>query len=96
MNVRTHKIVVFVALGCPRQERWMAAHRGRIRAVLIGVGAAFDYHAGRVRRAPKWAQNAGLEWAFRLMSEPRRLWRRYLLTNVLFVFYLLETFFRRT
>jgi N-acetylglucosaminyldiphosphoundecaprenol N-acetyl-beta-D-mannosaminyltransferase len=88
--------VVFVALGCPRQERWMAAHRGRVRAVLIGVGAAFDYHAGRVRRAPKWAQNAGLEWAFRLMSEPRRLWRRYLLTNVLFVFYSLKRFFRRT
>lgn len=77
--------VVFVGLGCPKQEKWMAAHRGRIRAVMIGVGAAFDYHAGLVPRAPAWMQNAGLEWLHRLCSEPRRLWRRYLVTNTLFV-----------
>jgi N-acetylglucosaminyldiphosphoundecaprenol N-acetyl-beta-D-mannosaminyltransferase len=77
--------VVFVSLGCPKQEKWMAEHRGRINAVMIGVGAAFDYHAGLTRRAPSWMQNSGLEWLHRLMSEPKRLWRRYLVTNSLFV-----------
>jgi N-acetylglucosaminyldiphosphoundecaprenol N-acetyl-beta-D-mannosaminyltransferase len=77
--------VVFVSLGCPKQELWMARHRGRINAVMIGVGAAFDYHAGTVRRAPVWMQNSGLEWAHRLFSEPRRLWKRYLVTNSLFI-----------
>lgn len=76
---------VWVSLGCPKQEQWMAAHRGRINAVMIGVGAAFDYHAGTLRRAPLWMQNAGLEWLHRLLSEPRRLWRRYLVTNTIFV-----------
>lgn len=78
--------VVFISLGCPKQELWMAAHRGRINAVMIGVGAAFDYHAGTIQRAPKWMQDSGLEWLHRLASEPRRLWRRYLVTNTLFVF----------
>lgn len=77
--------VVFVSLGCPKQEKWMAAHRGRINAVMIGVGAAFDYHAGTVRRAPLWMQDAGLEWLYRLASEPGRLWRRYLTTNTAFI-----------
>ena len=77
--------VVFVSLGCPKQELWMAAHRGRINAVMIGVGAAFDYHAGTIQRAPKWMQDCGLEWLHRLASEPGRLWRRYLVTNTLFV-----------
>lgn len=76
---------VWVSLGCPKQEQWMAAHRGRVNAVMIGVGAAFDYHAGTIKRAPKWMQNAGLEWLHRLCSEPRRLWRRYLVTNTLFI-----------
>lgn len=76
---------VWVSLGCPKQEQWMAAHRGRINAVMIGVGAAFDYHAGTLRRAPVWMQNSGLEWLHRLASEPKRLWRRYLVTNTLFV-----------
>jgi N-acetylglucosaminyldiphosphoundecaprenol N-acetyl-beta-D-mannosaminyltransferase len=78
--------VVWVSLGCPKQELWMAAHRGRVRAVMVGVGAAFDYHAGTLSRAPQWMQNVGLEWLHRLVSEPRRLWRRYLITNTLFVF----------
>jgi len=70
--------IVWVGLSTPKQERWMAAHIGRIdAAVLIGVGAAFDVHAGEVRQAPKWMQRSGLEWLFRLASEPRRLWRRY-------------------
>lgn len=76
---------VFVGLGCPKQERWMAEHRGKIHAVMIGVGAAFDFHAGTVKRAPQWMRDNGLEWLHRLGSEPRRLWRRYLVTNTLFV-----------
>lgn len=75
---------VWVGLGCPKQERWMSANRGRVAAVMIGVGAAFDYHAGNIRRAPLWFQNHGLEWLFRLLMEPRRLWKRYLVTNSLF------------
>lgn len=77
--------VVFVGLGCPKQEKWMASHKGLIFSVMIGVGAAFDYHAGTIKRAPLWVQNNGLEWLHRLMSEPRRLWRRYFVTNSLFV-----------
>jgi N-acetylglucosaminyldiphosphoundecaprenol N-acetyl-beta-D-mannosaminyltransferase len=78
--------VVFVGLGCPKQEKWMADHRGRIHAVMIGVGAAFDYHAGVIKRAPLSWQRHGLEWLYRLGSEPRRLFMRYLVTNSLFVF----------
>ena len=78
---------VWVSLGCPKQEIWMNAHRGRINAVMVGVGAAFDYHAGTIKRAPKWMQGIGLEWFFRLMVEPRRLWRRYLVTNIFFIYY---------
>lgn len=77
--------VVFVGLGCPKQELWMAAHRGRIHAVMIGVGAAFDYHAGTLKRAPKWMQDCGLEWCHRLASDPGRLLKRYLATNTLFL-----------
>ena len=77
---------VWVSLGCPKQEFWMAEHRGKINAVMIGVGAAFDYHAGTLKRAPLWMQNYGLEWFYRLATEPRRLWKRYLVTNTLFIF----------
>ncbi|MDP1864110.1 MAG: WecB/TagA/CpsF family glycosyltransferase [Thiobacillus sp.] len=77
--------IVFVGLGCPKQERWMAEHRGKINAVMIGVGAAFDFHAGTVSRAPAWMRNNGLEWLHRLASEPGRLWKRYLVTNTLFI-----------
>lgn len=77
--------VLFVGLGCPKQEKWMEAHRGRIHAVMVGVGAAFDYHAGTLKRAPAWMQRVGLEWFHRLCSEPRRLWKRYLVTNTLFI-----------
>lgn len=69
--------IVFVGIGCPKQELWMAAHRGRIPAVMIGVGAAFDFLSGEVAQAPRFIQSAGLEWLFRLCMEPRRLWRRY-------------------
>ena len=77
--------LVFVGLGCPKQEHWMLAHRGRINAVMLGVGAAFDFHAGTVSRAPLWMRDNGLEWLHRLASEPRRLWKRYLVINTLFV-----------
>ena len=74
-----------MGLGCPRQERWIDAQRGLIPAVMLGVGAAFDFHAGTKPQAPGWMQNIGLEWLFRLLSEPRRLWKRYLYHNPRFV-----------
>lgn len=82
--------VVWVALGCPKQTIWMAEHRDRLKApVLIGVGAAFDFHTRRIPQAPRWMQRHALEWLFRLKTEPRRLWRRYLISNPLFVWYVL-------
>jgi N-acetylglucosaminyldiphosphoundecaprenol N-acetyl-beta-D-mannosaminyltransferase len=78
--------IVWVGLSTPKQERWMWEHRGRLKApVFIGVGAAFDFHAGLKRQAPRWMQRNGLEWVFRLLTEPRRLWRRYLRNNPVFV-----------
>jgi len=78
--------VVWVGVGSPKQERWMARMRPLLDApVLIGVGAAFDFHSGTVRQAPRWMQRAGLEWLFRLATDPRRLWRRYLVDNPWFV-----------
>jgi N-acetylglucosaminyldiphosphoundecaprenol N-acetyl-beta-D-mannosaminyltransferase len=78
--------VVWVGIGVPRQEKWMAAMRARLDApVLIGVGAAFDFHAGLVKQAPPWMQRVGLEWLFRLSREPRRLWRRYARHNPRFL-----------
>ena len=77
--------LLFVGLGCPKQEQWMDAHAGSgangVRAVMLGVGAAFDFHAGTLRQAPAWMQARGLEWLFRLAVEPRRLWKRYLKHN---------------
>jgi N-acetylglucosaminyldiphosphoundecaprenol N-acetyl-beta-D-mannosaminyltransferase len=81
--------LVFVSLGCPKQETWMAGHRGRVHAAMMGVGAAFEFHAGTAKRAPRWMQNMGLEWLHRLASEPQRLWRRYFVTNTLFLAFLL-------
>jgi len=77
--------LLFVSLGCPKQEHWMARHRDRIPAVMLGVGAAFDFHAGTAPRAPEWLREHGLEWLHRLASQPRRLWRRYLFTNSVFL-----------
>lgn len=73
--------ILFIGLGTPTQDRWMHAHRGKIRCVMLGVGAAFDFLAGAKRQAPRWMQSSGLEWLFRLVTEPRRLWRRYLRHN---------------
>ena len=76
---RSHADYVWVGLSTPKQERWMARNIGRLQApALLGVGAAFDIHSGIKRQAPLWMQRNGLEWAFRLMSEPRRLWKRYI------------------
>jgi N-acetylglucosaminyldiphosphoundecaprenol N-acetyl-beta-D-mannosaminyltransferase len=78
--------VVWAGIGVPKQEKWMARMRPQLEApVLIGVGAAFDFHAGLVPQAPPWIQESGLEWAYRLAQEPRRLWRRYLRYNPKFV-----------
>lgn len=73
--------ILFVGLGCPKQETWMADHRGRVRAVMVGVGAAFDFLGGTKRQAPRSMQKSGLEWLFRLATEPTRLWKRYLRQN---------------
>ena len=86
--------IVWVGISTPKQEQWMARMRPMLEApVLIGVGAAFDFHAGAVRQAPAWIQRAGMEWAFRLAQEPRRLWRRYLFDNPRF---LAETALQKT
>lgn len=77
--------ILFVGLGCPKQEKWMAAHKERVRAVMLGVGAAFDFMTGATAQAPSWLQAAGLEWLFRLAVEPKRLWRRYFKHNPRFV-----------
>lgn len=77
--------ILFLGLGCPKQEQWMYDHRDRIHAVMIGVGAAFDFHAGTLKQAPGWMQKAGLEWFFRFAHEPARLWKRYLYHNPRFV-----------
>jgi exopolysaccharide biosynthesis WecB/TagA/CpsF family protein len=69
--------LVFVGLGCPRQERWAHDHRAQLNRPVVCVGAAFDFHAGTLRQAPSWMQSRGLEWFFRVLMEPRRLWRRY-------------------
>jgi len=79
--------ILFVGLGCPKQERWIAEHRSSLSCVMVGVGAAFDFHAGRKAQAPEWMQAAGLEWLFRLCCEPQRLWRRYLYHNPRFLFH---------
>jgi N-acetylglucosaminyldiphosphoundecaprenol N-acetyl-beta-D-mannosaminyltransferase len=86
--------IVFVGLNTPKQDRWMRAHRGTIPAVMLGVGAAFDFFALAKPQAPKWMQSRGLEWLFRLATEPRRLWKRYLRHNPRFAFLALAELLR--
>ena len=76
---------IWVGLGAPRQENWMAANQGKVNGLMIGVGAAFDYYAGNIKRAPEWMQNHNLEWFCRLLQDPKRLFWRYLRTNVKFI-----------
>lgn len=77
--------LVFVALGCPKQENWMAEHKGKINAIMLGVGQAFMTYSGLEKRLPKWMRDLSLEWTYRLFLEPKRLWKRYLVTNSLFL-----------
>ena len=88
--------IIWVGLGSPKQDLWMHLNRPRLQApVLVGVGAAFDFLAGVKPQAPRWMQHIGLEWLFRLCCEPRRLWKRYLIGNCLFLFYLIKSSFKR-
>lgn len=82
--------LVFVSLGCPKQEYWMAQHQGKLRAVMIGLGGAFPVYAGIHKRAPRWMRQMGLEWLYRLMQEPQRLWKRYWTTNTAFTYLALK------
>ena len=86
--------ILFVGIGCPKQEIWMSEHRGRLNMPMLGVGAAFDFHAGRIKQAPAWLQAIGLEWLFRLLMEPRRLWRRYAWHNPRFVLFFIGQLLR--
>ncbi|GAB3032327.1 WecB/TagA/CpsF family glycosyltransferase [Spirosoma pulveris] len=86
--------IVFVSLGCPKQEKWMASVSTRISAVLLGIGGALPVLVGAQKRAPRWLQRSGLEWVYRLVQEPRRLIGRYATTNSLFVFYFLKGLYR--
>jgi N-acetylglucosaminyldiphosphoundecaprenol N-acetyl-beta-D-mannosaminyltransferase len=85
--------LVFVALGCPKQEKWMAHMKGKINACMLGIGGALPVLVGMQKRAPKFMQKYGLEWLFRLIQEPRRLFKRYLYTNSLFILLLIKQFF---
>jgi len=85
--------ILFVGIGCPKQERWMAGHKDKVNCVMLGVGAAYDFIAGKKKHAPRWVQTIGMEWFFRLLSEPKRLWRRYLSTNPRFIWYLSKQLF---
>ena len=76
---------VWVGLGAPKQEKWMAAHQGRVNGLMVGVGAGFDYHAGNIDRAPEWMQKSNLEWVYRLLQDPKRLFGRYWHTNTKFI-----------
>ena len=91
---KTLPSVVFVILGCPKQEKWMASMKGKINTVMIGIGGALPVMLGIQRRAPKWMQNYGLEWLFRLSQEPKRLFKRYWQTNNLFVWIFLKEFIK--
>ncbi|HEX9959996.1 MAG TPA: WecB/TagA/CpsF family glycosyltransferase [Pyrinomonadaceae bacterium] len=77
--------ILFMGLGCPKQENWMAAHKDKVNAVMLGVGASFDFYAGNVSESPEWLGKLGLEWLYRLTQEPKRLWRRYLILNPRFM-----------
>lgn len=88
--------LIWVGLGCPKQEHWIARHKHRLPpGVYFGIGAAFAFHAGEVRQAPPWIQRSGLEWAYRLAMEPRRLFKRYFTYNSLFVYHLLREKLKR-
>ncbi len=86
---------VFVGLGCPKQEKWMAEHKGKINSCMIGLGGALEVYAGVKSRAPKWMQENSLEWLYRLIQDPKRLWKRYFYTNNLFIFLFFKQFLKQ-
>lgn len=88
--------LVFVVLGCPKQEQWMASMAGKVNAVMIGIGGALPVLVGMQKRAPRWMQNAGLEWLFRLWLEPKRLFKRYAVTNSIFLYLLSKELVKKT
>lgn len=90
----TEPDIIWVGLGAPKQENFMYNNRGKFSAVMVGVGAGFDYHAGRIKRAPQWMQKCSLEWLYRLMQDPRRLLKRYVITNFKFIYYIFMENFR--
>jgi N-acetylglucosaminyldiphosphoundecaprenol N-acetyl-beta-D-mannosaminyltransferase len=92
---RAQPDILFMGLGCPKQENWMAAHRDKVKAVMLGVGASFDFYAGNVKESPEWLGKLGLEWLYRLMQEPKRLWRRYLILNPRFMWLAARQFLSR-
>ena len=77
---------VFLALGCPKQERWMSEHKDKIKSCMVGLGGAFEVYSGVKKRSPKWMQDYSLEWLYRLILEPKRLWKRYFVTNSMFIY----------
>lgn len=81
---------IWIGLGAPKQEKWMASQKGKLNGLMIGVGAGFDYHAGNIRRAPKWIQHINMEWLYRLIQDPKRLFSRYLKTNTRFLWLILR------
>jgi N-acetylglucosaminyldiphosphoundecaprenol N-acetyl-beta-D-mannosaminyltransferase len=87
--------IVFVILGCPKQEKWMASMKGKINAILLGVGGALPVFIGEIKRAPKWMQNNALEWLFRLIQEPWRLFKRYTYTNSYFIYLVIRKLLNR-
>jgi N-acetylglucosaminyldiphosphoundecaprenol N-acetyl-beta-D-mannosaminyltransferase len=91
---RLNADIIFVSLGCPKQELWMAGNFEKFNGVLLGVGGAFDVYSGEKKRAPVWMQNSGLEWLFRLVLEPKRLFVRYFITNTFFIFLFIKELIR--
>ena len=81
--------IIWIGLGAPKQEKWMSAHKGMVNGIMMGVGAGFDFHAGTIQRAPIWVQKIGLEWLYRLLKDPVRLFNRYFVTNAKFLVYVL-------
>lgn len=92
-NARPH--IVFCGFGCPAQEIWIAKNKSQLSAVLMGVGAAFDFHSGHAKHAPNWMQKIGMEWFYRLVHNPKRLWKRYLYTNSYFLILIVKGFFKK-
>lgn len=81
---------IWVGLGAPKQERWIYEHRGKVQGLMIGVGAGFDYYAGNIKRAPLWMQKCSLEWLYRFLQDPKRLFKRYLVTNTKFLYLMIK------